>query len=139
MVSLPSYRLQQIKPFFITEVDYVGPLLIKCMRGRKMIPTQAYICLFVCICMYEYKAIDLEASSDLSTESFLMAPSRFATRRGQIQEVRSDNGINFVGASNRLNAFASSKLYQLSVTRQLATQNIRWCFNPPATPHFGGL
>jgi len=100
MAALPKYRVQQIKPFAITDVDYAGPMAVKGSRGRPSSRSSAYICLFVCTVI---KALHIELSSDLSTETFLLAFTRFAARRGPIKEVHSDNGTNFVGAANLLN------------------------------------
>lgn len=139
MASLPSYRVQQVKPFAITGVDYAGPVTLKEPRGRRSLPILAYFCLFVCTTT---KAIHLELSSDLSTECFLMAFTRFSARRGLIKEMHSDCGINFIGASrllDPLHEFTHSKIFQDSVHRHLANQHITWHFNPPASPHFGGL
>lgn len=96
MASLPSYRVQQVKPFTITDVDYAGPVTLKEPRGRKTASKLSYICLFVCTTT---KAIHLELNSDLSTECFLMAFTRFSARRGPIKEMHSDCGTNFIGAS----------------------------------------
>ncbi|GFV03937.1 integrase catalytic domain-containing protein [Trichonephila clavipes] len=60
------------------------------------------------------KAIHLEIVSDLTTEAFLAAFKRFVARRGRPIEIHSDNGRNFV-------------------------EQIKWNFNPPYPPHFGGL
>lgn len=139
MASLPSYRVQQIKPFSVSGVDYLGPISIKEPRGRRWVSTSSYICLFVCMTT---KAIHLELSSDLSTESFLLAFTRFIARRGPIKDMHSDCGTNFVGAArllNPLDQFTQSKSFQDATQNHLAKQNICWYFNPPASPHFGGL
>lgn len=49
MANLPMFRVQQIKPFAITGVDYDGPITIKEFCGRRSVQTLAYICLIVCI------------------------------------------------------------------------------------------
>lgn len=139
MATLPKYRVQQIKPFAITGVDYAGPITVKGSRGRASSRCAAYICLFVCTVT---KALHIELSSDLSTETFLLAFTRFAARRGPIKEVHSDNGTNFVGAANLLNPlhrFIASDKYQTSVRNHLSRNQISWFFNPPSSPHFGGL
>ncbi|XP_060855028.1 uncharacterized protein LOC132932675 [Metopolophium dirhodum] len=133
------YRVQQIKPFAISGVDYAGPISIKGSRGRASSRSSAYICLFVCTVT---KALHIELSSDLSTEIFLLAFTRFAARRGPIKEIHSDCGTNFVGAANLLNPlnnFIASETYQHSVRNHLSKDQITWFFNPPSSPHFGGL
>ncbi|XP_029345710.1 uncharacterized protein LOC103309099 [Acyrthosiphon pisum] len=133
MGNLPVCRLQQIKPFHATGVDYAGPIPLKERRTRNAQVSHAYICLFVCM---STKALHLEVASTLSTETFLMAFTRFAARRGPIQAIYSDCGTNFVGASR---LFKSVSEYQNAITNHLSTQQIQWHFNPPSAPHFGGL
>jgi len=139
MASLPSYRVQQLKPFSSTGVDYAGPITLKGTRGRRGVSTLAYICLFVCTTT---KAYHLELSSTLSTETFLLAFARFSSRRGPIKEMHSDCGTNFVGASKLLtplSEFTHSSEFQSRVHDYLAAKQISWHFNPPSSPHFGGL
>ncbi|XP_022162394.1 uncharacterized protein LOC111028156 [Myzus persicae] len=133
MGNLPVCRLQQIMPFHATGVDYAGPIPLKERRTRNAQVSHAYICLFVCM---STKALHLEVASTLSTETFLMAFTRFAARRGPIQAIYSDCGTNFVGASR---LFKSVSEYQNAITNHLSTQHIQWHFNPPSAPHFGGL
>lgn len=86
--------------------------------------------------------LHLELSSDLSTEAFLMAFTRFASCRGPIREVHSDCGTNFIGASRLLNPLqqsTNSQAFQDRVQNQLSTKQISWHFHPPSSPHFGGL
>jgi len=54
--------------------------------------------------------------------------------------MHSDNGTNFVGAANEYNRI--HKLIQKSkesILHHVAQHNIMWKFNPPRTPHMGGL
>ncbi|XP_060869910.1 uncharacterized protein LOC132944529 [Metopolophium dirhodum] len=139
MGNLPKFRLQQVKPFTAVGVDYAGPILLKPSTTRITVPCQAYICLFVCM---STKALHLELASDLSTETFLMAFSRFISRRGPIQKMHSDCGTNFVGASKlfeTVDKFTQSTEHQEKCRSFLTARNICWHFNPPSTPHFGGL
>jgi len=56
--------------------------------------------------------------------------------------MHSDNGTNFVGASNLLTPlqeFFHSSTYQDRISSYLGAKQIRWYFNPPSSPHFGGL
>ncbi|XP_025420904.1 uncharacterized protein LOC112691007 [Sipha flava] len=139
MATLPKYRVQQIKPFSVTGVDYAGPITLKGQRGQSSPRRNAYICLFVYTAT---KALHLELSSDLSTETFLLAFTRFAARRRPIKEIHSDCGSNFVGAVNLLNPLqhlVTSTTFQDRVRNHLSKAQITWHFNPPSSPHFGGL
>lgn len=129
MGDLPKFRLQQVKPFTITGVDYAGPISLKASSTRRTLPCQAYICLFVCMTT---KALHLELASDLSTVTFLMAMCRFISRRGPIEQIHSDCGTNFVGAANlfkTVDEFTHSAEYQEKCQDYLTTRNISWHFN----------
>lgn len=127
MSDLPSFRLNQVKPFSVVGVDFGGPFRIKLgsHRGAKM--DKAYLCLFVCLAT---KAVHLEVVSTLSTEGFIAALRRFVARRGRCSVIHADCGTNFVGARNQL----SSLMNQAS-----SAENIEFKFNPPGAPHFGGV
>lgn len=133
MGNLPAYRLQQIKPFNATGVDYAGPITLKSTRTRQVNTIHAYICLFVCM---STRALHLEVVTSLSTETFFMAFTRFTARRGPVKSMYSDCGTNFVGASR---LFTSTADYQHQLSSHLSTLGIKWHFNPPSSPHFGGL
>ncbi|GFW38559.1 integrase catalytic domain-containing protein [Trichonephila clavipes] len=56
--------------------------------------------------------------------------------------VPSDNGTNFVGANNELKKISQNlfiKKGKEKIENFIASEGIVWHFNPPATPHFGGL
>ena len=77
-------------PFTLVGVDYFGPIPVKLKRSR----VKRYGCIFTGLTMRE---IHIEVSQDLSTDSFLLAFTRFVSRRGAPTEIYSDNGINFRG------------------------------------------
>ena len=52
-----------------------------------------YGVLFTCLAS---RAIHLEISQNLSSDSFINALRRFLCRRGQIQQLKSDQGTNFI-------------------------------------------
>ncbi|XP_059222665.1 uncharacterized protein LOC131996772 [Stomoxys calcitrans] len=138
MASLPPERTTLSRPFNNTGVDFAGPFNIKNYSGRACVITKGYICIFVC---FATKAVHLEATSDLSSQSFLAAFSRFIGRRGCPSCIYSDNGKNFVGASDilkkgRLELF---KTLRNQVSQLNAYQNLTWRFIPPGAPHMGGL
>ncbi|GFX45687.1 integrase catalytic domain-containing protein [Trichonephila clavipes] len=80
-------------------IDYAGPVLIKCNKGRGTKSTKGYIALFVCLAT---KAIHIEAVGDLTTDSFIAALRRFSASCGAPRHIHSDNETNFVGARRKL-------------------------------------
>lgn len=127
MGDLPAGRVSQAKPFSRVGVDYGGPFPILLSRRRGTKTSKAYLCLFVC---FATRAIHLEIASDLSSDTFVAALRRFVSRRGRCSDIHSDCGTNFVGANKELNSFLKTAA---------EGQGIRWHFNPPSSPHFGGL
>ena len=65
-----------------------------------------------------------------------MAVRRFVSRRGAPVEIFSDNGTNFLGASNQLKREAEELVHHLAST--FTNTTTRWSFNPPGAPHMGG-
>lgn len=138
MGNLPAPRVQIARPFFNTGVDYAGPLEIKAWKGRCNRYHKGYIAIFICLCT---KAIHIELVSDLSTAAFIAAYHRFSSRRGICRNIYSDCGTNFVGADNKLkHEFKTiSKQWSSEISEALSSLGTQWHFNPPASPHFGGL
>ena len=92
MAGLPGCRVQTDKPpFYKVGVDYFGPFLVK--QGRSRI--KRYECIFSCLAT---RVVHIEVASDLPTNSFINALRRFTARRGQLDNIFSDNGTNSVGA-----------------------------------------
>ncbi|XP_073962937.1 uncharacterized protein [Choristoneura fumiferana] len=123
---LPPLPLDRIKPaaaFEVTGIDLAGPLFLR--SGGKV-----WIILFTCAV---YRAVHLELTKSLSTEAFLMALRRFIARRGRVNTIYTDNGTNFHGADNLLKALNWEEIAAYSSVR-----SIKWKFNPPAAPWWGG-
>ncbi|XP_063378884.1 uncharacterized protein LOC134665822 isoform X2 [Cydia fagiglandana] len=127
MGNLPSFRINQIKPFSSAAVDYAGPFDTCLARGRGLRTFKSYICVFVCTAT---KAVHLELASELTTEAYLAALRRFISRRGRCSRLISDQGRNFIGASNMLQEF---------MAKASRAEQINFVFNPPGSPHFSGL
>ena len=138
MGNLPEPRVTPKPPFLHTGVDYAGPFLIKDRKGRGCKTQKCYLCLFVCLTT---KAVHLELVTELSTPAFLETFQRFIARRGKPSHVYSDNGRNFIGASNELKElgqFLVSNCKSLKEKLEL-THNIKWYFIAAYSPHQGGL
>ena len=110
MADVPEDRLEPSPPFTFSAVDYFGPWFVK--EGRKQL--KGYGVLFTCLCC---RSIHLEVSNTLSTDSFINAYGRFIGRRGQVRQLRSDQGTNFVGAMSELQQ-ALSELNQQQQQQQ---------------------
>jgi len=137
MGNLPQERVTPARPFLRTGVDYAGPILIRTNKGRGHRANKGFISVFVCL---SSKAVHLEVVSDYTAEAFLAAFRRFVSRRGLCREMFSDCGINFTGASRELREmFRASTADGRRIAQAAASDGIRWRFNPPAAPHFGGL
>uniref|UniRef100_A0A8D8QLF9 Uncharacterized protein n=1 Tax=Cacopsylla melanoneura TaxID=428564 RepID=A0A8D8QLF9_9HEMI len=139
MGDLPAKRVLESKPFFHSACDFLGPFHIVMQKKRGSRPVKVYICLFICLAV---KAIHLEVVSELSTAAFLNAFKRFLSRRGPVKSMLSDNGTNFVGARNKLNeiyTLLQSSEYKDCFGKEMLEHRIEWRFNPPGSPHFGGI
>ncbi|XP_029166209.1 uncharacterized protein LOC114937015 [Nylanderia fulva] len=137
MGNLPRDRVTPTRPFLSTGLDYAGPIFIRTSKGRGHRSQRGYIAVFVC---FWSKAIHLEVVSDYSSEAFIAALRRFVSRRGLCTDMYSDCGTTFVGADRALRElFKASTSEGHHIARAANNQGIRWHFNPPAAPHFGGL
>ncbi|XP_062713981.1 uncharacterized protein LOC134290796 [Aedes albopictus] len=94
-----------------TGVDYFGPLIVTVGRHTE----KRWVSLFTCLTT---RAIHLEVSHSLSSQSCVMAIRRFACRRGASKEV-----IGSI-SENCSDIFTDART--------------KWNFNPPAAPHMGG-
>ena len=83
-------------------------------------------------------AVHKEIAHSLETDAYIMAIQRMVSRRGRPAHLWSDNGTNFVGAEREIQE-ALKRLNGVKITDELSQHGIQWHFNPPATPHFGGV
>ena len=74
----------------------------------------------------------------MDTESFINALRRFIARRGRPEEIRSDNGGNFVKGERELRE-ALQAWNQTEIHEFLLQNDVKWIFNPPAASHHGGV
>ena len=135
MAPLPKSRLQSsLRAFERVGVDYGGPFLTKQGRGRTR--AKRYLCLFTCLTT---RAVHLEMSYALDTDSFINAFTRMTSRRGTPTYVISDNGTNFVGAERELRELVEALDADRIAQETSKYCPIDWKFNPPCAPHFGGV
>lgn len=136
MGQLPIFMITPSRPFLNSGVDYAGPFNFKTWKGRNARTYKAYIVLFVC---FSSSAVHLELVTDYTSDAFISAYKRFTARRGICVTLTSDCGSNLKGADVELRRlFSSSSQESKKLTTLLANDGTQWCFNPPATTHFGG-
>ena len=88
MADLPRERLDEhVFPFTHTGVNYFEPIEMKFLR----LTLKRWCCLFTCLTT---RAVHIEVTQSLDTESCLAAVTRFIARRGYPSTIISDNGTN---------------------------------------------
>jgi len=127
---LPSFRVEEAPPFTHTGVDFAGPLYVK--EPGDSSNSKAWICLYTC-CVT--RAVHLDLVPDLSTEAFIRSFKRFVSRRGIPSKLVSDNGKTFKAAAKLIQSIVDHN----DVQHYLSGLGIKWIFNLPKAPWWGGL
>ncbi|XP_033221171.1 uncharacterized protein LOC117175574 [Belonocnema kinseyi] len=112
------------------------------MNGKNIVKNVIRKCVICCRTKPQAPTYFIEVVSGLTTEPFLACLSRCFSRRVESFDNYSDNGRNFVGAKNEVDAicqFLTSKEHNDTVCRILSNHHINWHFISPRSPHFGGL
>ena len=126
MSDLPLTRTETMKPPFTnTGIDLFGPITIKQRRAR----LKRWGALFTC---FNTRAIHIESVEGLDTDSFINALVRL-NRRGKPEKIFSDCGTNLKGTASEL------KLQPSQINQFAVKDGITWDFNPPGSPHMGGV
>ncbi|KAG1929293.1 hypothetical protein F2P79_023066 [Pimephales promelas] len=127
MADLPPERMEATPPFTYSGMDCFGPFYVK--DGRKDL--KRYGLLFTCMCS---RAIHIEVLDDLSTDAFLNALRCFIAIRGNVSQLQSDQGTNFVGARNEF-----QELMKGMEREHVKELGCNFVMNPPASSHMGGV
>lgn len=137
MAPLPAIKTTPTRAFLHCGLDFAGPIQIKSSNKRNAPTEKSYICVFVCMAS---KAAHLELVGDLSTQKFILAIKRMMARRGICTDFYCDKGTNFQGASNELpRLFLDAQMNESKEIASLfAADGIRFHFNPPSAPSWGG-
>ena len=131
MADLPSARVDSTSPpFAAVGVDFFGPIMVK-KDGRE---EKRYGCIFTCL---STRAVHLEVSHSLDTDSLIMCLRRMMARRGHPRVIYSDNGTAMRGAERELRG-CLRRWNQSRIASAMLQENVEWRFSPPAAPHFGG-
>ncbi|CAL8137644.1 unnamed protein product [Orchesella dallaii] len=132
MGDLPHYRLESGRlPFTFTGVDFFGPLEVTVGRRHE----KRWGALFCCMVT---RAVHLEVAHSLSTDEMMMVLSRFVDARGRPRLIVSDNGTNFVGAASQMKKEMEKVNFEV-ILGCSKFYTIEWRFNPPGSPHMGGV
>lgn len=136
MGNLPKSRVTPSRAFSVSGVDYAGPFLVKQFLLRRVQPIKVYLCIFIC---FSTKAVHLEVVSDLTTNAYIAALTRFTCRRGVITDLYSDNGTNLTGAAEKLRRIFQDLMKDPKTLQFAEKTKINFHFIPPQAPHHGGL
>ncbi|XP_062557697.1 uncharacterized protein LOC134222552 [Armigeres subalbatus] len=132
--QMAPHRVQRVTPhlrlFSAVGVAYLGPVTVTIGRRSE----KRWVALFTCLAV---RAVHLEVVHSLSTQSCLMAIRRFVCKRGMPQEFFSDNRTNFLGASKEISKVA--RRIDEECAEAVVSSSTKWDFNPPGTPHMGGV
>jgi len=135
---LPSRRTgnELLKPFADVGIDYAGPFSIIMGRGQRR--KKVYVLVMTCLAT---RAVHLEATGGMETQHVINAISRFTDIRGVPVSITSDNQTSFVKADADLVSWIQSLNFEeiAKKTSDYRNRGIRWIFNPPIAPHFGGV
>ncbi|XP_021964265.1 uncharacterized protein LOC110859612 [Folsomia candida] len=122
---LPQARVEEAQGTFqTTGVDLAGPIILK--GGKKV-----WIVVYTCAV---YRGVYLDIVDSLSSDDFLDSLEKFTWNVGRPSQIYSDNGTNLVGAQNLLKSLNWKKIEE-----KVNVKVIKWTFNPPASPWWGGF
>ena len=97
-----------------------------------------YCVLFTC---FASRAVHIEVTNALGTDSFIQALRKFIARQGPVRSIRSDNGTNFAGAANEFRKSLDEMNHE-QVKHYLQKNGsdwIAWGNNQPAASHMAGI
>ena len=112
-------------PFTDVGVDLLGPFILKWGRTE----VKRYDCIFTYL---STRAVHIELTHPLDTNSILNELRRFIERRGNPLKVRSDNGTNFVSGEKEIRLAIKEWNHQ-QINEFLLQRDVQWIFNLPAS------
>ncbi len=127
MGDLLQDRMETTPPFIYAGIDCFGPIYIK--EGRKEL--KRYGLLLTRLCS---RAIHLEMIDDMTTDSFINALRVFIAIRGNVRQLRCDQGSNIVGARREF-----GELMKGMDQVRVKALGCEFLMNPPAASHMGGV
>lgn len=127
MADLPEDRMETAPPFTYCGMDCFGPFYVR--EGRKEL--KRYGLILTCMCS---RAVHIEMLDDLTTDAFINALRSFIAIRGNVRQLRSDQGTNFVGARREF-----TKALKEMDQEELKELGCEFILNTPASSHMGGV
>ena len=125
---LPEFRVKEDPAFTYMGVDFAGPLFVR--NGPSS--SKVWICLFTCLVT---RAVHLDITSNLSTETFIRCLKQFAARRGLPHKFLSDNGKTFKAAA----MFLKDIFKDGTIQKHQVNQGSQWIFNIERALWWGGV
>ena len=96
MMNLPKHRVNLVKPFQHTGVDFTGHLWVKNEEGEVV---KLYILLFTCL---NVRTVHIELVPDMSTLQFVLAFTHFTNVYGIPSHLYSYNAKSFIAGGEIL-------------------------------------
>jgi len=139
MAPLPEFCLAKtLRAFETTGLDFAGPFELKV--GRRIARKKVSVLVLTCMTT---RAVHFEVTEQQDTSSVLNAVSRFCSVRGVPDIILSDNQTSFRSSSRELEEWVKSLDFNYLQERTnygyKDSKGIKWIFNPPRSPHFGGI
>ena len=120
----------QKPPFSYVAIDFFGPLKVKVKRSHE----KRYGLIISCLTL---RAVHIEVTHSLSTDSFLCALMRFISRRGKPEKIFSDQGGSFIAGDKELRQEIEN-FNQVKINKCMTQRHIEWHFNTPHSSHKNG-
>ncbi|KAL4008860.1 hypothetical protein ACER0C_002712 [Sarotherodon galilaeus] len=127
IADLPKDRMEMTPPFTYCGIDCFGPFYVRDARKE----LKKYGLLFTCMCC---RAVHIEMLDDLSSDAFINALRVFIAIRGNVRQLRCDQGTNFVGAKREFMDSMKNLDHE-----QLKEYGCEFVMNPPSSSHMGGI
>ena len=105
MTDLPAHRVNLIRPYAHTGVDYTGHVMIR--EGE--VDKKYYMLIFTCL---NVRACHIELLPDMSAENFVLSLVRFSNQYGIPENIYSDNAANFAAGVPKLSKIFESQIFQ---------------------------
>ena len=102
MTNLPKGRVNFVKPFLHTGIDFTGHLYVKNSEGKNV---KMYLLIFTCL---NVRAIHIELVPDMTVNQFILAFQRFICQFGILSHICSDNALSFISGMKFLEEVISS-------------------------------